>query len=100
MATLPLPILIGAIIVGLAVILGLLWFILNMNKTQEPKDRLITLVSTGFIILLGVFLVDKVIAVKVDILSQQDSATLFQYIKDISTLVFGYYFGTQVAKKD
>ena len=89
-------IVIFAILLSLSVVLGLLYFILKMAQTQNPKDRLITLVSMGYIILLGIFLVDKIVAFRIDLLSASDSATLFAYVKDISTLVFGYYFGTQV----
>jgi len=93
-------IMISGVMVSLAVVLGLLYFILKMSQTQQPKDRLITLVSMGYIVLIGIFLVDKIVAFRIELLSQQDSTTLFSYVKDISTLVFGYYFGTQTKEKE
>jgi len=94
----PLIVIFG-VLLSLGVVLGLLYFILNMTKVQTPQEKLITLVSMGYIILLGIFLVDKVVAFRIALLSEADSATLFSYVKDISTLVFGYYFGTQTKDK-
>jgi hypothetical protein len=53
--------------------------------------------------LVGVFIVDKVVAFKIPLLSVAQNENLFDLIKTLILMIFSYYFGTQKgsdSKKD
>jgi hypothetical protein len=63
-----------------------------INDTQEVLVRFILLVFTSLVCL---FIVDKVIAFKIKLLSDQQNTDLFELIKTLTLLIFSYYFGTK-----
>jgi len=69
-----------------------------MQSGEDERKPLLNVVIFGFAILLGVFVCDKVIALHTDILSKEESISVFNLIKDISLIVFGYYFGVSNGK--
>jgi hypothetical protein len=85
---------IAGILLALTFICGLLYFVNKMfaNNTQEILVRFILLVFTA---LVGVWVVDKVIAFKVRLLDEEQGAQLFDLIKTLVLVVFSYYFGTK-----
>lgn len=46
----------------------------------------------------GVFVVDKVIAFKLPLLSDNQNDQLFDLIKTLTLMIFSYYFGTKKEK--
>jgi hypothetical protein len=62
------------------------------NDTQEILVRFILLVFTA---LVGVWVVDKVIAFKIKLLDDQQDAQLFDLIKTLVLMIFSYYFGSK-----
>jgi len=70
---------------------------LFVNHTKEILVRFILLV---FASLVGVFIVDKVIAFKINLLSDEQNNQLFDLIKTLTLMIFSYYFGTQKSNKD
>ena len=70
---------------------------LFVNHTKEILVRFILLV---FASLVGVFIVDKVIAFKVNLLSDEQNNQLFDLIKTLTLMIFSYYFGTQKSDKN
>jgi len=62
------------------------------NETQEVLVKFILLVFTA---LVGVWVVDKVIAFKISLLSENEDKELFELIKTLVLLIFSYYFGTK-----
>lgn len=87
-------VMIAGILLALTFICGLLYFVNKMfaNNTQEILVRFILLVFTA---LVGVWVVDKVIAFKVRLLDEEQGAQLFDLIKTLVLVVFSYYFGTK-----
>lgn len=67
------------------------------NNTQEVLVKFILLVFTS---LVGVYVVDKVIAFKVNLLDKDQDAQLFDLIKTLVLMIFSYYFGTKNNKDD
>ena len=65
---------------------------LFVDKTQDVLVRFILLV---FAALVGVFIVDKVIAFKINLLNDAQNNQLFELIKTLVLMIFSYYFGTQ-----
>ena len=85
---------ISAVLLGLAFIISSLYFVNKMfaNDTQEILVRFILLVFTA---LVGVWVVDKVIAFKIKLLDDEQDKQLFDLIKTLVLLIFSYYFGTK-----
>jgi uncharacterized membrane protein HdeD (DUF308 family) len=87
-------VMIFAVLLGLAFIIAGLYFVNKMfaNDTQEILVRFILLVFTA---LVGVWVVDKVIAFKIKLLDDQQDAQLFDLIKTLVLMIFSYYFGSK-----
>lgn len=87
-------VMIFAVLLGLAFILSSLYFVNKMfaNDTQEILVRFILLVFTA---LVGVWVVDKIIAFKINLLDAEQDKQLFDLIKTLVLLIFSYYFGTK-----
>ena len=82
------------ILLGLGVIGGSVYYINKMfaNNTQEILVRFILLIFTS---LVALFIVDKVIAWQVKLLSEEQNGQLFDLIKTLVLMIFSYYFGTK-----
>lgn len=82
------------ILLGLIVIGGSVYFVNKMfhSHTQEILVRFILLVFTA---LVALFIVDKVIAWKIKLLSDNQNTELFDLIKTLVLMIFSYYFGTK-----
>jgi purine-cytosine permease-like protein len=87
-------VMISAVLLGLAFIIASLYFVNRMfaNDTQEILVRFILLVFTA---LVGVYIVDKIIAFKINLLSEEQDAQLFDLIKTLVLMIFSYYFGSK-----
>lgn len=93
------------IVVIVGVLLALLFIIVSIyfvNKlfakdTQEILVRFILLVFTA---LVALFIVDKVVAFKIKLLSEENNNQLFELIKTLVLMIFSYYFGTKKTSKD
>ena len=74
---------------------GLVWFVnykISGHLSQkEWLTRFVALMLTSF---LGLFLVDKVVSFKTPLLTPEMSNGLFELIKNIVLIVFGYQFHT------
>jgi hypothetical protein len=82
------------VLLALAFIVGLLYYVNKMfaNNTQDILVRFILLVFTA---LVGVWVVDKVIAFRIKLLDEEQGAQLFELIKTLVLMIFSYYFGSQ-----
>jgi hypothetical protein len=82
------------VLLGLIFISSSLYFVhrLFANNTQEVLVKFILLVFTA---LAGVWVVDKVIAFKINLLSDEQDSNLFDLIKTLILMIFSYYFGTK-----
>jgi hypothetical protein len=89
-------VMISGILLALTFICGLLYFVNKMfaNDTQEILVRFILLVFTA---LVGVWVVDKVIAFRIKLLDAEQGAQLFDLIKTLILMIFSYYFGSKKA---
>jgi hypothetical protein len=87
------------VMLGLIFISGCLYFVnkLFANDTQEILVRFILLVFTA---LVGLFIVDKVVAFKIKLLSEENNNQLFELIKTLVLMIFSYYFGTKKFKEN
>ena len=78
--------------------------VVYVNKlfVVQTKDTLVRFILLIFTALVCVFIVDKVIAFKLQLLTPEMNRQLFDLIKTLTLMIFSYYFGTQkgVDKKD
>lgn len=86
-----------AVITAMMFIIGAIYYVNKIfsNDTQEILVRFILLVFTA---LVGVFVVDKVIAFGMPLLSDHQNDQLFDLIKTLTLMIFSYYFGTKKEK--
>lgn len=63
--------------------------------SDQVQDVLVKFMLMVFAALVGVFIVDKVIAFKVKLLADELNNQLFELIKTLILMIFSYYFGTQ-----
>lgn len=83
-----------------AVLLGLSFICISVYYVQklfqhQTKDLLVRFILLIFASLVSVFIVDKVIAFGMPLLSVQQNENLFDLIKTLTLMIFSYYFGTQ-----
>ena len=88
-----------------AVIMGMLFICLGVyyvNKlfSNSTQDILVRFILMVFASLVGVFIVDKIIAFKIALLSDEQNGELFDLIKTLTLMIFSYYFGSQKGQKE
>lgn len=92
----PLGIVIIGVMLCIAAIVCLMKYIQQVTTGLQPREYMLKVIFTAFILLVGVFAVDKVIALRRDLLTDTESNTVFAMIKDVMLIVVSFYFGTQV----
>jgi len=88
------------LVTALAVFFSMMFIVLSawyVKKLfiEETKDLLVRFILIVFGSLVGVFIVDKVVAFKIPLLSVSKNENLFDLIKTLILMIFSYYFGTQ-----
>ena len=93
-----LAVMISGVMLSMIVIIGAMYLVNKMfaDDTQEILVRFILLVFTA---LVGVYVVDKIIAFKISLLSDEEDSQLFDLIKTLVLMIFSYYFGTKKSDK-
>lgn len=95
-----LPMVLG-IAISLFCIGFLVWYvnkkISGLLSQKEWLTRFVALMLTSF---LALFIVDKVVSFRTPLLSKEMSDNLFELIKNIVLIVFGYQFHTTETKKE
>lgn len=85
-----------AVVISLAAVIISVKFLSNVvGKIAGEKKGLIQVVVFGFACLLSVYVVDKIVAFKINILTEAESVGIFNFVKDTTLLVFGFYFGSK-----
>ncbi len=81
------------ILLALAFISFSVWYVSKKLSQERPQEKLINFVLTILAALVSLFVVDKTIAFKVQLLSAEQSNSLFSLVKDTSLMIFAYFFG-------
>jgi hypothetical protein len=87
-------VMIFAVLMGMAFIVLCVYYV-NKLFVNQTKDILVRFILLVFATLVGVFVVDKVIAFKMPLLSDDQNNQLFDLIKTLTLMIFSYYFGSQ-----
>ena len=82
------------ILLGLSVIIGGIYFV-NKMFVDQTKDVLVRFIILVFTALVCLFIVDKVIAFRIKLLTEENNNQLFELIKTLILMIFSYYFGTK-----
>lgn len=88
-----------AVIVSMLFIIGSIYFV-NKTFNDSTKEVLVKFILLVFTALVGVYVVDKIIAFKIPLLSEQQDQELFDLIKTLILMIFSYYFGTKNNKDE
>ncbi len=91
----------GAILVSITFLIFLLYFFNNPLKSSRETDQqawLTKFVSLVLVMLLGVWIIDRIVAFKMTLLPPSESESIFKMIQTITLLAIGYQFNT--GKKD
>ncbi len=87
-----------AVIGSMMFIIGSIYFV-HKTFIQSGQEILVKFILLVFTSLVGVYIVDKIVAFKVSLLSEQEDKELFDLIKTLILMIFSYYFGTKNNKK-
>jgi uncharacterized protein YacL len=83
------------VLVSLGFVFGLVWFVNHQIPVHlKKKDWLTRYVALVLTSLLGVFIVDLLVSWDVKLMSDQMRSDLFELIKNIVLVVFGYQFAS------
>lgn len=81
--------------------IGASLYYVNKLFANDAKEILVRYILLVFTALVSVWVVDKVIALKINLLSDEEDMELFDLIKTLVLMIFSYYFGTKDnGKKD
>lgn len=83
-----------AVIFSLGFITTALYFV-NKIFIKDTQEILVKFILLVFTTLVGVYVIDKVVAFKIPLLSDSQDAELFDLIKTLVLMIFSYYFGTK-----
>lgn len=78
---------------------SLLYYANHITKTLQPKDYVLKIAMNAFLVLVAVFAVDKFIALRTNLLTDNESSLLLVLIQDIVIMVVSYHYGTQQKDK-
>lgn len=92
-------VMISAVIVSMIFIIGSIHFI-NKTFNESNKEVLVKFILLVFTSLVSVYIIDKIIAFRVSLLSEQEDKDLFDLIKTLILMIFSYYFGTKNSKDE
>lgn len=71
----------------------------NKLFASHTKDLLVRFILIIFASLVAVFIIDKVVAFKIPLLTDKQNDELFDLIKTLTLMIFSYYFGSQKNSK-
>lgn len=92
-------VMICGVLLAIAFIMYSVYYV-NKLFVNQTKDVLVRFILLVFASLVGVFIVDKVIAFRVKLLSEEQNNQLFELIKTLTLMIFSYYFGSQKNSKN
>lgn len=86
------------VLLSLFFISGSIYYVSKLfaSQTQEILVKFVVMVFTA---LVSLFIVDKIVAFKIQLVTEEQNAELFDLIKTLVLMVFSYYFGTKSADK-
>jgi len=86
-----------AIFIGVFIIGGIQWIVRKIFEKEKKEHKALTqFVTSMFAFIVGIWIADKLIAgPSAQLLWENESRDVLTFIKDITLMVFAYYFGTK-----
>jgi uncharacterized protein YacL len=85
-------IMVVGVVFAIACIMTFIWYVNTQIRAKNQQEWLTRFTAILLSALLGLFVVDKVIAFKIPLLTPLMSDELFNLIKNIVLIIFGYQF--------
>lgn len=93
-------IMILGVLLSLGFIIFLVWYVnKQIGGHLKEKEWLTRFVALLLTCLLGLFIVDKLVSFKVQLLTEEMSNGLFELVKNIVLVIFGYQFNAASKEK-
>ena len=92
-------VMITGILLALTISISSVFFV-NKMFVNDTKDVLVRFIILVFTALVALFIVDKVIAFRINLLPDDTNKELFDLIKTLILMIFSYYFGTKNNSKE
>jgi len=91
-----------AILLGACILVGIQVGVQRMFTSAKNSQTALTAFATSMCaILVAIYAADMLVAgPNVELLTEQERITTLSFIKDMTMLVFAYFFGTQSAKEE
>ena len=86
------------ILLGIGTIAGSLYWVHKLFK-DTTQDILVKFILLVFTALVALYIVDKLIAFRINLLPEEQNRELFDLIKTLVLMIFSYYFGTKSDSK-
>jgi uncharacterized protein YacL len=83
---------VAGVFFAIACIVLFIWYVNTKIHSKNQQEWLTRFTSILLTALLGLFIVDKVIAFQIPLLTPEMSEELFNLIKNIVLIIFGYQF--------
>ncbi len=83
------------VITALAFIVGIMFFVVHYTKPLIAEQRILFLLIFLITLLSSTWVIDKIIAFKIQLLHEEESKRIFDMIETVVTLTLGYYLGTK-----
>lgn len=87
------------ILMALLFITGSTYFVYKMFA-KGTKEILVRFILVIFTSLVALYIVDKTIAWRVNLISPEQNEQLFDLIRTLVLMIFSYYFGTKESTKN
>ena len=85
---------IAGILMGIGIISGSLYWVHKLFK-DTTQDILVKFILLVFTALVALYIVDKLVAFRINLLPEEQNRELFDLIKTLVLMIFSYYFGTK-----
>jgi len=82
----------GMIVFAVAVVAVMVWYFFRISKGHTNKKQLTLLFQFALVILIGVFMVDKIIGIRSSLLNDAENTMVFELIKGFMWAVLGATF--------
>jgi len=87
------------VLMSLVFVVFMVWYFnKQIDNKLKDKEWLTRFVALALVSLLALFIVDKIVAFRIHLLDENISNGLFELIKSIVLVVFGYQFGAKTTK--
>jgi uncharacterized membrane protein YbjE (DUF340 family) len=82
------------ILLGIGIITSSIYFVHKLFK-DTTQDILVKFILLVFTALVALYIVDKLVAFKINLIPEEQNKELFDLIKTLVLMIFSYYFGTK-----